>query len=255
MRKSPISVLRRLGLFLAVVLAAAACGTKSTPSVQKTAEIPANPLITTNMPGFATLPAGIPASGSITTTPEITPSAASANNAVWQAIRSSQEALLHAPAFQSQTTITNQNTGAIITNTLEYQSPDRLRLKSNNLDTIVISSTTYTNDHQAGWKISPVSLGGVAGLLEESNVLQAQATDILQGKILGTEQINGTQAQIYQYNTTREGATSTVKVWIGNSDHLPRKVEIESEAASVRTLTTIIYSYQDIEIQSPVMQK
>lgn len=241
---------------MAILLVLSACGAKRQPATQSTVEATAGFPGSSETQTVTTGQDGIPAASSTIDQPALTPTLPTGTaGAVWQAISIAQQALLNVPDFQSQTAISNLNTKETITSTLEYQSPDRFRLLTRDHDTVVVSSTTYTNDRQTGWKISPVALQGIAALQKDAILLQAQAADILNGKILGSESFNGTPTQVYQYSITREGVTSTIKLWIGVSDHLPRKVEIESEAAAIKTLTTILYTYQNIEIQAPSVQK
>src|ERR1700687_5342125 len=92
---------------------------------------------------------------------------------------------------------------------------------------------------------------------------RAEATKGLTGgdyKSLGDEMLDGIPTSVYemhsQFDTKVEGVGPIVtitKYWIGKSDGLFHKEEINGEEAGMKTKTTMIYEYDaNITIEAPI---
>ena len=79
-------------------------------------------------------------------------------------------------------------------------------------------------------------------------------------KSLGDEMLDGTPTAVYemhsQFDTKVQGVGPIVtitKYWIGKSDGLFHKEEINGEEAGMKTKTTMIYEYDaNITIEAPI---
>ena len=131
---------------------------------------------------------------------------------------------------------------------VEVVMPDRYRMVSTDMELIEIGDEAYilVDGEWMQWR-------GMADMVistfmmftneDDGDVFRTYAAD---AEFLGTENLEGEQVRTYQYRINDdEGASSLVKLWIAESDGLPRRMEIDITGASPEDNAQIINVYKD----------
>ncbi len=131
---------------------------------------------------------------------------------------------------------------------IEVVMPDRYHMVSTDMELIEIGDQAYilVDGEWMQWR-------GMADMVistfmmftneDDGDVFRTYAAD---AEFLGTEDLEGEQVRAYQYRINDdEGASSLVKLWIAESDGLPRRMEIDITGASPEDDAQIINVYKD----------
>ena len=173
------------------------------------------------------------------------------------------------PAYQVHTTSTSSMGGQATTNTREYVAPDRMHMVSDGHETIVIGKAMYVKEGNT-WKNMGTQMSdmtekmkkGVEGLSPEE---RAAALKGLSGsyKSLGDEVLDGTATATYEMDSKEEidgggsvgktSITTVTKYWIGKSDGLILKEEVNGDEMGIKIKSTSIYTYDpSVTIEAPM---
>ncbi len=225
-------------LVLALVTVAA-CGSASTPTVAATP---------TAIPS-STLPA-LPTSTSA-------PSPAELRSTILAAFRSLEE-----KSFRQRSDTTVLSDGKTYNTMVEFVAPDRYHIVSAPIEYVILGQKVYIKQNDV-WTESQIPAASIVGN-GYSKGLEESISDI---QFMGADSLNGKPMQVYQYqNKTKIGdadSTAQSKVWIGVEDHLPYKMVMDGETASldsstgkvvgVKSTATISFEYDPaIKIDLPL---
>jgi len=144
---------------------------------------------------------------------------------------------------------------------LEYVAPDRYHIyfydppgtvKS---ETMMIGNDMYVKLN-GQWRKFPSmlkdhSIMNMRKMFDEEGMKTVQ--DV---KYIGEDSLDGQKTYLYSYHNTKTDATMpypfTSKIWIGASDGVPKKLEVNYEGGDLKTMTVIYDTSSDITIEPPV---
>jgi hypothetical protein len=184
-------------------------------------------------------------------------------------ISKAMQALLEVDAFRISTTITETG-GTIVTATLEFVLPDRVRVLTDASEIVVIgTSGVWMREPGGQWQSLPG--GSVIGdafmaMIDPADVSTAmQNIDAGSVQSLGTETLNGKTMNVYQYTTSEvsgsEGLSGTTKMWVGADDDLPYRMETMTSGSGtfageqLSGAARIVQEYEyptDLKIEAPM---
>lgn len=227
------------------------------PADQKSAGLPPAPTPAPKTSSPTTAPAKAPTSAPAKTAPTTAPSTSSA--APTPAMSGdAKDALMKVFAAQQaakawRATQTVDSSGKTSHRTIEYVAPDRYHMKTDTAEVIIIGGKAYQNAN-GKWMESPAMAGVFQPMLEEFKKLPVEMTDV---KIVGTEDVNGVKATIFQFNSSAkvgdQTVNSAVKVWARPSDNLPIKQEVTGEFAGRKSTTTQTFDYDpNLKVDPPM---
>jgi outer membrane lipoprotein-sorting protein len=134
---------------------------------------------------------------------------------------------------------------------LDVVLPDRFHVTSQQLEMILVGKTVYMKVANKWQKVATtqfdLSLADPGKL--EKDLQSATGT-----KVMGTDDLNGTPAFVYQFTTSVKGPpaqTHTYKVWIGAKDGLPRQMEVDVNTGAKTTISFFDYN-TPITINAPI---
>ena len=147
--------------------------------------------------------------------------------------------------------------------TMDYVAPDRYEIKhegdsdAKNSDIIGIGQETWFKHQDQPWKKSPVNIGAMKDMQKSwLDKINDKNTEV---KLAGTESLDGAPMNVYQisYNIEDKEIETTIKgtgkVWIGATDHLPHKSEINSQTEDNSQKLTTTYDYNTaVKIEPPM---
>ncbi|MFN8472994.1 MAG: hypothetical protein U0822_12470 [Anaerolineae bacterium] len=257
-----------LALVALVATALAACGGGSGGGQQASA-----PTVAPTNPPAAQKSAGLPPAptpASKTAAPTAAPTKAAPTAAPTTAASSSsamptpivsgdaKDALVKVFAAQQaakayRATQTVDSNGKTSHRTIEYVAPDRYHMKTDTAEVIIIGGKAYQNAN-GKWTENPAMAGVFQPMLEEFKKLPVEMTDV---KIVGTEDVNGVKATVYQFNSSAKVGDQTIKsaikVWARPSDNLPIKQEVAGDFAGRKSTTTQTFDYDpNIKVDPPM---
>jgi outer membrane lipoprotein-sorting protein len=200
--------------------------------------------------------------GTAAVTPTVAAGSAPSAGGLPDIIVNAQTLQMQAGGFRADMTI-DTGAGTVVTNTIEYQLPDRIHMITPAGEFIAIRNQGTWQKTGSTWQKAQVDLG--AAIFDDLNPQALdklrQTLDVKQGTVkdLGMQTVNGKQAHAYQYESsiTTNGTTinSTTTLWIDPASNLPLQSEIVSDPlvpGGAKTKTTITYTYDpNIKIQAP----
>lgn len=178
------------------------------------------------------------------------------------------QTLFTVPSYQLRT-VGSDSDGRNYTVIMDYIAPDHYEIKregdpamgtaSKKTDMISIGSDTWIKIEDQPWKKSPINLSAMKNMQKEW--LDKVSDKNSEVKSIGTETIDGATMNVYQltYNVKDEDIEETYKgtgkIWIGATDHLAHKSEMESQSSDSPRASkmTTTYDYKtDVKIESPM---
>jgi len=136
--------------------------------------------------------------------------------------------------------------------TLEVVLPNRAHLTMEGMEAVIISGTTY---FKIGGQWQKVEGGeqNFLSLLDFADIqktAQQQLKDVVK---VGNEILDGVPTTAYTYTevSTSTSAPVQVKLWVGLTDRLPRKIEI-TEGGKVTTRMTYYDYNAPFTIEAPI---
>jgi hypothetical protein len=144
---------------------------------------------------------------------------------------------------------------------LDYVAPDRYHMYfydpdgSVKTETIMIGNDMYIKAAGA-WRKFPSMLKDNQ-MMNMRKMFDEQGLKTVQDvKYVGDDTIDGQKAYVYSYHNTKTDATIpypfTSKIWIGASDDVPKKLEVNYEGGDLKTMTVIYDTSSNITIEPPV---
>ena len=245
-----------IGLALAGALALGACsGSSSSPDGTQSAATVTRNAATATVGSRAT--ATIAGRATATATPRATAAASatvSGSSVTTSDLQAVSQAWSKVERYRATTTLYGSDGAAQYTTTMEVVSPDRqhitLEQNEQRLEWIVIGDTGYAN---VGGSWIEVPIEGVRdalpfdpqdtlGILTTLPDRQADVTRV------GEDTIDGVVTVVWEVSSPN--TTTTTRIWVGQTDNLPRKLETDSGAG--RLETRIADFNGDITIEPPV---
>jgi hypothetical protein len=160
-------------------------------------------------------------------------------------------------SFRMRFTLASQNEAR--ETVIETVRPNRLRMRSTGVEVIAVGSDVYTRISEGPWQ--KTSNPALTQSLEQTDFLKMalSAPGIsISGWAVGEEVIAGTPTTIYditieEQKASKKFASGSIRMWIGKTDELPRKMEFSMP----ETLVRMNISYSDfnanIVINAPTM--
>jgi hypothetical protein len=174
----------------------------------------------------------------------------SARDAVLKAMRAQRDAKM----YRVHMTLNN----GTIQNVLEYVAPDRFHLTSSNgAETIIVGDKTYQRQKGGQWVPFPIDIGSIIAQFRDPKYLDQLAQGLTDVQQVGSDTLNGMKMIVYTFKTDQKAGdiqvTSTYKLWIGASDGLPYKQEVQSHIVEIASnaVNTIEYD-PSIKIDPPL---
>jgi hypothetical protein len=169
--------------------------------------------------------------------------------------------MLEAKSFRANMSGTSSE-GQPYTVTMEFVSPDRYHMTSQAGEYIIVGHDSYLKAPGRGWMKSPVDVSGMMTQFRDPKFSEElnKASGGGDVKLVGPDVLDGTPTLVYEYTTEREimgsKTRSQGKTWVGASDGLPRKMEVNSVVNGKPSKGVIIYSDygSDIKIEPPVLK-
>jgi len=169
--------------------------------------------------------------------------------------------MLDAKSFRANMTGTSGE-GQPITVTMEFAAPDRYHMIGQGGEYIIVGHDSYLKAPGRGWMKSPYDVSAMMQQFRDPKFAEElnKASGGGDVKLVGSDVLDGTPALVYEYTTEREimgtRTKSQQKTWVGASDGLPRKMEVNSVMNGKPSKMVIIYSDygSDIKIEAPAMK-
>lgn len=179
-------------------------------------------------------------------------------------------ASLEAKSYRSQIATTSSN-GHNRNMTAEVVPPDRMHMTMEmdmpgrgtvKREIIYIGKESYVRVGDAPWQKDPFGMGDMLAQLHDPKLIDAiqQKAEV---KYLGTDTLNGAPMLTYEYkikDLLGPGKDGISKIWIGATDELQHQVETENDIDPLNTgkvihskTTVIFYDYNaNIKIDPPI---
>ena len=161
-------------------------------------------------------------------------------------------------SFRAKMTVTGLATGTAETR-MEAVMPDKFHITTDRSEMIMIGQTTYLKLPNGEWRMITTELdysfGSMKKMMEDLKVSKETIKT-------GSETFEGVAADVYESRMTMPAAIGSkpgaepqaysVKMWVGVSDGMPRKVESASPISPART--TVVYTdyNANITIEPPI---
>jgi hypothetical protein len=180
--------------------------------------------------------------------------AAQGSSADRDAVLKALQAQRDAKAYRVHMT---QNNGTLQT-VLEYVAPDRFHIVAGSgSETIIVGDKTYERPRGGKWMPFPVDIGGIIAQFRDLKYLDQLAQGLTDVQRVGTDTLDGTPMMVYALKTDQKlgdiEVISTDKLWIGISDGLPHRQEIQSNVGAIATNTVSMIVYDpSIKIDPPL---
>jgi hypothetical protein len=165
-------------------------------------------------------------------------------------IRNASDRFIQSKAFQAKM---NTEGSTPMKLELQFVAPDRYRIKTGNMETVIIGKETYLNVN-GRWMRSPVDMGSSI-----PNMRDAFTEEGLKGisgvEYTGDESLNGRESMIFKYNgkAVKGGSEYVSRLWVARDDGLPQRVEVTYNGGPLKT-AVINYEYNDIAIEKPAVK-
>lgn len=169
-----------------------------------------------------------------------------------ESIMKSFRAQMDLKSYRMRMETTTPRTGTKLV-VAEFVAPDRLRWVAEGQEMIVIGSVGYMRQG-AIWTKAPIDVTSLISTIRDPKVIEeiSKSADV---KLLGSDVIDGTPVNIYQYTLkdAPAGNEAVTKSWVRVSDGLPLKVETEGNVQGERSKSVITFSdfNTDIRIEPP----
>ncbi len=232
-------------IVLVAILTATACGGIPGLSAPATPTLTATPVPPTSTPTMVPTATLAP-----TSTATAAPTATLASPA--DVLAKAFKGMAGVKTFRATMTSTGVPTVGTTESTIEVVLPDRFHMISKQMEFILIGKTFYM---KTGAKWAKVTMPkGIDLSVADPTKLDAAIAASTEKKLVGTDDINGTLAYVYQYTTTIKGPPAqkyTTKVWISAKDGLPLKTETTLKPGQVTTVVFSDYN-SNIVINAPI---
>jgi hypothetical protein len=142
---------------------------------------------------------------------------------------------------------------------IETVRPNRLRMRSTGFEMITIGTTIYFKAADEPWKTSATNESVVNKALNPKDLIKMalNAPGVsMSAWAVGEEVLAGTKTMIYEITMDERGKnnqpiSSTIRMWVGKSDELPRKMEFSSPGSAMKMSVTYGDFNSKIVINAP----
>ena len=179
--------------------------------------------------------------------------ATDANTAVRTLLGESFKAMQASKSFRSTSIVEERGNKVTVQNDTVW--PDRFHVRSDGREFIFVPGGTWTRQGDGAWSQLPVDMSEMVKSLSPDAMNQSLA-NLANGKLLGTEVVNGKSATVLEYDTHATvmgiATRSHVKVWLDANSMLPIKQQAEGSAQGVQSKTFTLYDFAArIKIEAP----
>jgi hypothetical protein len=129
-------------------------------------------------------------------------------------------------SFRVRITITTETTTR--SQTTEFVAPDRIHITSEKEETISVPEGTFTRRQGGPWKASPANISLVLKQIRNPAALERIQKD-RSLRYVDAETLDNVPVKVYATSYASADLKSTGTYWIGASDHLLRKMEVDGE--------------------------
>lgn len=144
---------------------------------------------------------------------------------------------------------------------IETVRPNRLRLRSTGIEMITIGSTIYFKTANEPWKMKATDESVVNNALNPKDLIKMalNAPGVsMSAWAVGEEVLAGTPTTIYEITMEERGKSnqlisSSIRMWVGKSDELPRKMEFSMPGSAMKMSVTYGDFNAKIVINAPRM--
>ncbi len=145
-------------------------------------------------------------------------------------LEQAQQALLHVPAVRMTVDSVDHTKNRTVHTVVEIVNPNQLHSTTTidgKLTNEVISDGHKTVMRHDDGPFQPMLDNAAEMVMNARKSVAGEGLALMAAnvKLLGHEDVNGTPATVYTFNTNTLGLTSTSKVWLADKDHLPLKAE------------------------------
>ncbi len=145
--------------------------------------------------------------------------------------------------------------GEEMARTIEYVAPDRFRMASDTDETVIIGSNAWMRQNNGAWQKLPIDASQMIASVRDPKMIE-QIRRNAEVKLVGPDTLDARPMTVYEYtirNAMGTDLTSHAKAWISTADHLPHRIETETEIKGKTSKATITYfDYNaDIKIEPP----
>lgn len=136
---------------------------------------------------------------------------------------------------------------------LEFVGPDRFRLKNKQGPEMIIIGKDVYFEVNGKWQKMPGDLGKSVPDMRKAFDKEGRKW-FGEVKYVGEESVDGKPTHVYTYHNKGPGGVgeNDSKVWVGQSDGLPVKIEATYKSGTLKSMT-VDYDYdEDIKIEPPV---
>ncbi|MEO8649053.1 MAG: hypothetical protein ABI539_07810 [Acidobacteriota bacterium] len=136
---------------------------------------------------------------------------------------------------------------------LQFVAPDRYRIKTGTMETVIIGKETYLNVN-GRWMRSPVDMGSSIPSMRDA-FTEEGLKGISSVEYTGDETVNGKESMVYKYNgkAVKGGSDYISRLWVARDDGLPQRVQVTYNGGPLKT-AVINYEYNDIAIEKPAVK-
>jgi hypothetical protein len=154
---------------------------------------------------------------------------------------------------------TVESASGSVQNVVEFVPPDRYRVVVNtaagSIEMVIIGKKAYQKVGDR-WIESPMDVGSMIEQLS-STATEEAIKGMSDVKLVGPETLDGVPTLAYTYTSKVKigdvETTSASKLWVGVADGLPRKQVVEGETMGVKSITTLLFEFdQTIRIEAPM---
>lgn len=177
-----------------------------------------------------------------------------ADDTAVKTLTSTEQALAEAPRYRE--TITSTQNGQTTKVVIEHVAPDRWHIvPPQGPEIIAIGDDTYMKMGDA-WQKAPagVNFSSILKNFTRTATSEEIAKDVTSLTKVGTQTLDKTPTVIYQVVSNIQGLKNTSKIWIGQRDNLPYRLESTSEVPQQKgeVTATVVYDYSaNIKIEAP----
>lgn len=220
--------MKRLKGICVALTALAAVGCGAAPEKQPTAAL------VSAATAASTVPAPVPAEKTVANSPDASAELAKA----WRA-------LAGVKSFRALMTTTGGGSQDRVETRTEASLPDRFHVFNAEYELIIIGAEVYRRLPGGNWQTSPTGLA-VTSLTDPKKLEEYLKSAKV--AFVGNETLDGSPARVYLAAAPRSPARKSVhddpdpfmmKIWVGSSDGLPRK--LEGTVLSTKTKTAVSY--------------
>jgi hypothetical protein len=142
------------------------------------------------------------------------------------AMKAADAAQRSARSYRMRSTVTTET--KTYTRTVEFVAPGQMHLTNETSETICVPGKTYSRRGKGKWVRSPADLSAILTQVRSPKLFEGRSGES-SPRFVGSEILEGLPVMVYTAVYSSPELKSTSRMWIGASDHLLRKMEVDGE--------------------------